>query len=294
MDEKTCYVYIAKDEDDFNSISASAVIKDKFLPLFLNEQMNCFIICKTEACDELEKQLRNKSDLGEAILKFFNECRKNRVFGDAEKNNQRIIFLIHFGGRNEKVCREETRRMNQAVSGDDSLNKHSFVSVSRFHQTPIFFFTDTKEHGLRAPVAEDDLYEENGAKNQNDPFDVVKLIKKWEENGSIQPDYDHLRGITILCRAILEMGEKERDSKLAGPGTDWWFQTIWNGTHPQDIKKAFSKVEQRVVLKDVIIKNFCSEFYKKEVNLKNYDKDLSNIMSEITETLNNINQGTAN
>ena len=293
MDERIRYVYVARDEEDFEEVSASALEIDD--SLFFNERLNCFIIYKSEKCDILEDCLRNSRDVTQAVQDFFEECKAKCVIeeddeedDDEDDDEQRFIFLIHFGGRDENVCRDETVQMNQAISNDSNLKKHYFVSVSRTNHSPVFFFTD--EDDLDIPRIED--YEGEKEEEQEEPF-VISLNKEWEDEGSF-PDYDHLRGITILCRTLLEMEEHEREKKLTLPGAKWWFQTIWNETHPKSIKNPFSKAEQRILERNDMIKNFCSEFFNDEINLKQYDNSLRDIMLQITALLNNAKQRITN
>ncbi len=272
------YVYISKDSNDFSSFASSAAqpmnLNGHEAFLLSDSSRPCFVLHEQQpACDELAKTLKNGQDdaVRNAVRTFFDVCDQCGVVQDSN-----VIFLIHFGGHGEGDCRRDSRRMWKATADDPVLARHLFISVSKYNSCPTICFKDS---ALRLP--ED--------KNENS---VRKRFEQWANADSTVPDYDHLRGISILCQALLEMNLEEREEKLSWPGMKWWRQCLWSGKRFSQINKdAFTQAELAILESGngKKLKHFCSCIIN-YMDMKEYSADecLRELISVITKEINKI------
>ena len=270
------YVYISKDGNDFSSFASSVAqpmnLNGHEAFLLSGSSRPCFVLHEQQpACENLAKTLRDGQDdaVRKAVRTFFDVYDQCGVVQDSN-----VIFLIHFGGHGEEDCRRDSRRMRKATVDDPVLARHLFISVSKYNSCPNICFKDSALH-----LPED-----------NDEKSVRSRFEQWANDDSAIPDYDHLRGISILCQALLEMKPEEREKKLFWPGMKWWTQCLWGEKSPFQIDKdAFSRAELSILNSEngKELKHFCSGIIH-YADMKEFSSDnrLRELVSIIANEIN--------
>ena len=225
-----------------------------------------FVIHHLPECGLLETALSRDENIAEALIDLVAAGNKTKVVLD-----QNVVFMIHFGGQDADTCRAFTRRMNEIAARHDRLSRHRFIAVSRYNNCPDGFFRDGH---LLPPNADT----------------INAVLNDWTAGTSEIRVYDHLRGIMLLCQALLGMSQEKREAKFLGrAGAEWWRSCLWGNEAPVAMGRAFSKAEMQILEKNELLHDFCSALMNNLFDLKRYNDDdmLLKIVAAITEDLQN-------
>lgn len=280
------YVYVAKSDEVLNFCSGSdwtdiKIKKDrssKINSTHVYELNNDFVALPNDACVELKTALESNEEknIVDKLTRFVDTFDKYRN-EDNEDNNEKVvihdddvIFLIHFGQMGKDTSRSFTKAMYDVVKkgGDDVLKKHIFIAVSRHFRYPSIFFKDGTP--FFPPYSNDEIRE---------------ILENWIDDAKEIPAYDHLRGISILCQALLQLDDAERKEKL--DAAKWWRDCLWHDKIPATLEAAFSRPELRLIRGDCNLHDFCNALVESPKSLSGYnDEKLMKIVKNITNALN--------
>ena len=220
----TKYIYIAVDDDDFSKrisdTGAEEVMgaKANHYNYGITPQ-NHYIVGYFGKVSSLRRKLENNERI--VSLSFHNLIKEMNQFYlpvDLESDHtiSEYVILIHFGGLDAERCRHFSRRMK---SGCTLWGKRfQFIAVSQANSYP-------------------PEYWKNGA-----------LVFPDERERPVvhSPDLNHLKSFYRQCQNILSEPnyiDRFNDS-------EFWFLTLWDGTHPKTFDKAFSESEISLLLDD--------------------------------------------
>ncbi len=192
---------------------------------------SCFLLPHLPTCDKIKNSGNDtaREHLASLLNDLVTDCSSRyHVVG---RNNE-VTFLIHFGSQGHDECVDLTKRMNEAAAGVSDLRQFRFIAVSRFNQCPSGFFVKEAGHESKLSIPDEDA--------------VKRLIVKWQSGKSDVPDFDHLRAICLLCKALLELPENERNEKAAS--SQWWIRGIW-GNSSQWQERIYSDEENELIIR---------------------------------------------
>ena len=312
----TRYIYVAND-DIIDDNLADNIVDNSEHDIQEIQGRLCFLMPRPPEIQELWEALKkpdNEEGIAQELSKLVCAC------DDYYKNITGVgdvIFLIHFGGQDKDPCQFLSVAMEEAKKTVEELKRFCFIAVSRTEKFPDRYWQENGK--LHIPSVPPPLEELSSPKQSGATGDVSapvvpvattpatsqrnivsgeslrmqaeNLIATWKKEKGEILNCDHLRGIAILCQALLEQ-QKQQKQMYTFPGTEW-FQTLWNGKHFDTIQEAFSKDEQKVLDKSRLLKEFCSAFIDIKVKLEKYLQDeqsLRNIISEISKNINDINK----
>ena len=176
------------------------------------------------------------------------------------RSDENVTILIHFGGQGREACAQATQVMNEAAQSDSNLQKYKFIAVSQHNRFPEEFFNS--DGVLTFP--EDNVLNEVVAGN------------------TPMPAYDHLRGIVLLCQALLQVKDEAKRKRYT-ENISWWQQNLWD----TGAEHIFSAGENKILENSELLKNFCTAIaeYSAELKLPDDIGKLDEIVKEITRNL---------
>ncbi|MBR4612128.1 MAG: hypothetical protein IKO40_05365 [Kiritimatiellae bacterium] len=168
--------------------------------------------------------------------------------------NQPMIFLFHFGGQSEDGCRAATCRMNSF-----RLAGATFLAVSHYNSCPAEIWKDNK---LCLPEKET----------------LDRIVEEWSSGES--PNTCHLRGIALLCQALLERGSLEAHPEATTP--QWWREIVWG----KGEALRWTQTETDILASNGLLKAFCQRkiggvFSQFSLN----STDLKDVVAQISKNL---------